>query len=105
MKFHVIKTDGLVEVGDCGANGLGREEERRIVDGNLERVKVLHAGRVVSMIVNERGAVQDPPLPINARATAVYWNATREGRTCVDYEPLSAPLIHGNAVLYEGLLP
>jgi hypothetical protein len=103
MKYHIIKPDGLVEVGQCTDKGLRYVDETNIVGGATERVKVLHEGRICDMVVNETGAVQDPPLPINARATAVYWSATRAGRTCLDFQPLTMPLIHGNAILYDGV--
>ena len=60
-------------------------------------------GKRTCMIVNETGAIQQPPLPINEAATAIYhtYPATRDGLT-PEQAWFKYPLIHGNvALLYE----
>lgn len=51
------------------------------------------------MIVNETGAIQDPPLPVNKKATDIYHNASRaRGQDWV-----GPPHVHGTVILYEGM--
>lgn len=75
----------------------------RIEDGGmLERVAVLFNDKRCDMIVDESGALKG--LPINARASLIYWTATCRGRTGASFDPLAGPLIHGRAVLYDGVV-
>lgn len=58
-----------------------RERMREIVDGDIEFVWVTFNDKRTCMIVNETGAVQNPPLPINQVATHIYhtYPARRDG--------------------------
>lgn len=106
MKYHVIYPHGDVATKECGRAGLPDIDMRQIVEGHIEVVHVLFNDQRCDMIVNETGCMKGmPALPINARATAIYWTATREGRTPLKWEPLTMPLVHGVAILYEGTLP
>lgn len=106
MKYHIIDPSGAVTNDECGRGGLPDVTMRRIIGGHIEVVHVLFNGERVDMVVNETGCMKGvPALPVNARATAIYWTATLEGRTPVKWEPLTMPLVHGVAILYEGMLP
>lgn len=110
MKVHYIHTDGTV-VPDT--HDLSDDFEKHVprfkahVHGNIELVSVIYDGKPATMLVNEVGAATDPSinpggqLPPNARATAIYWTATIIGVTRIPFEPLTAPMIHGNVVLIE----
>ena len=49
-----------------------RDRLRKIVGGDTEHVRVKYNGKYIHMIVNETGAIQDPPLPENPEATRIY---------------------------------
>jgi hypothetical protein len=111
MKAWLIHTDGNVQPYRPFVNpeskALTKEDHLRlfktlgIKDGGCtERVSVLFDGQICDMIVDESGAVNG--LPINARASLIYWTATCQGKTGAAYVPLVGPLVHGRAVLYEG---
>ena len=112
-KMHVIQPDGSVSTTEITALP-GRKELQAIVGGFHEPVRVLGAnGAEAVLVVNETGAINPaaafgeghenrPPLQPNARATAIYWTATILGRTGVRFDPFSAPMIHGPAVLFDG---
>jgi len=102
MKPHLLHPDGRVidsEVPD-GVR-LDHAALAAFVDGDIEYVAVLFNGKPATMIVNEMGAVSNPPLAPNARATAIYWAATIQGVTGVPFNALEDPLIYGPAVLLE----
>lgn len=97
---HIIQPDGTVDTK------LGTAYEatiREAIGGMPERVAVIFGGKPTLMYVEERSAVRN--LPINARATAIYWTATMQGRTGVHFDPLNAPMVHGTAVVLEGVSP
>jgi len=98
MTIRIIHPDGREETREGNAP-LSNENERTIVGGFVECVWVLHQGKRTLMIVNETGAVQDPPLPVNNKATEIYHNASRARGQ--DWE--GAPYIHGTVILYEGM--
>ena len=102
MRIHVIAPNGVVTFHQTGA-APPREWLQEQVGGDVEYVRVLFKDGESTMIVNESGGVQNPPLSVNARATAIYWTATILGRTGVKFDPLIEPLIHGTAVLIEGV--
>ncbi len=83
------------------------EKAKFVVGGPTELVAVLFNDKPATMIVNEVGASTDPginpagQLPVNARATAIYWTGTIKGITQVPFNPLADPLIHGPAILFE----
>lgn len=109
MKAHIIQVNGDVISYDNWPENIDERKDtlKQIVGGDLEYVAVLYEGEPATMIVNELGAVADPEtnpgglLAPNARATAIYWTATITGRTGADFKPLSAPMVHGHAVLIE----
>ena len=68
--------------------------------GMLECVSVLFNGKPCDMLVDESGAVNG--LPVNSRASLIYWTATCQGKTGAPFDPLFGPLIHGRAILYAG---
>lgn len=103
MKAWFLNIDGSVQ--PFANNGtLDFEKVNRalgIKDGGIvERVHVLFEGNRCDMLVDEDGVAKN--LPINARASLVYWTATHDGRTGAKFDPLHGPLIHGRAILYEG---
>lgn len=99
MKAHTIYPDGLVRESEIPQKDFPRAMLRELVGGDIEYVAVIFMEQPATMIVNERGAIEK--LPINARATAIYWTATIQGITGVAFDPLTAPMIHGIAVLIE----
>lgn len=99
MKAHTIQPNG--QVIDSELTKVDFELLRDYVGGDVELVAVLFNGQPATMIVNETGAIKTPPLPINARATAIYWTATIKGITPAQFNPLSDPMIHGPAMLLE----
>lgn len=117
MHYHIIQPDGTVlfEAGAVDPETLLKDNYRDLLaslaeivgGGGPEFVMVLYAGQVCTMVVDETGAtnIHGGPKRPNARATAIYWTATIQGRTDVAYDPLRAPMIHGTAVLFEGQLP
>ena len=98
--MHIINVDGSVISSECAAYP-GSRMMRDIVRGDIEFVRVLYQGKVTRMIVNENGAMGPRPLRPNARATAIYWTATCTGQTPAPFEPLTDPMVHGIAVLFE----
>lgn len=76
---------------------------REAVRGMPERVAVIFLGTLTLMYVEKKSAVNN--LEPNPRATAIYWTATIQGKTGVRFDPLNAPMIHGTAVLLEGVRP
>lgn len=107
IKVHSIEPDGTVNSSEWPADKLPRDKMRAIVGGEIEYAAVLFNDRPATMVVNEIGASFDKrinpkgPLQPNARATAIYWNATIRGRTGVTFEPLMMPMIHGTVLLLE----
>lgn len=101
MKAHTIYPDGQVREGEIPQKEFPTAMLRELVGGDIEYVAVIFDEKPATMIVNERGGVMNPPLAINARATAIYWTATAQGITGIAYEPLKAPMIYGTAVLIE----
>jgi hypothetical protein len=71
----------------------------------IEHVSVLYEGQRSHMWVDEEGATgwrDGYPLPVNKRATEIYWEASRRGGKRHNY--FDSPCIHGNAVLYSGIV-
>lgn len=114
MKYWIIQVDGSVHERKSD-RPLTPAEERAIVGApGSEHVKVLRGAKARSMIVNEcgAGAHGHERLPPNARATAIYWensmawSVNNPGEAPMGaYDPLTMPMIHGDVILYEGLLP
>lgn len=83
-----------------------------VLNGWVERVRVLWQGRQVTMYVNE--LAPSLHLPTNFKATAIYHNATRHGRGYDTYDDLSrSPLpylaedlvaVPGTVILWTGPL-
>jgi len=98
MTIRILHPDGREETRPGNAM-LPNDEAKKIVGGWTECVWVLHQGKRTCMLVNETGAIQDPPLPINKAATEIYHQASRaRGRDWV-----GPPHIHGTVILYEGM--
>lgn len=96
--IRIIHADGREETRE-GSTMLPSDEAKKIVGGWTETVWVLHQRKRTCMLVNETGAIQDPPLPINKKATEIYHNASRARGQ--DWK--GAPYIHGTVILYEGM--
>lgn len=97
---HVYEPDGGYRHWE--ANTLPeRTELVKLVGGHLEYVHVLFNEKPTYMVVNETGAIQRPPLPVNHAATDVYWNASR--RRGQEPNPKTWPRIHGTAVVLEDI--
>ena len=108
MKYHVIYPSGKIKSGEWAENDTTLYQQwKGVVDGFPELASVLYEGKPATLVVNDRGAVEDKAinpagvLPPNARATAIYWTATIIGRTGVTFAPLTSPMIHGTAILIE----
>ena len=85
-----------------------REDLKRLVGGDIEYVSVLYKGKPTKMVVNESGAVQDPPLPVNEKATEIYHAASlarkERGEDIRVLGPQRTwPKIHGVAVVLEDI--
>lgn len=106
MKYAIIVPSGGILTGVCKESGLPLEKMQQIVGcpqcSYVERVSVWFQDKPAEMYVNEEGLIHH--LPINARATAIYWTATILGRTPVPFDPLRDSVIHGTAILYFGRL-
>lgn len=92
----------LPMVGDlCGERNDHRTKwfaaAKDYVAGYIEIVWVLHTGRRTLMLVNEMGAMIG--LPPNERATHIYHAASKARGSSLLY----APLIYGNAMLFENV--
>ncbi len=111
IKVNLIAVDGKVYDREWPHPATSWKDFSRYakeyIGGPTELVAVLYNGQPATMIVNEVGASTDPDinptgqLPINARATAIYWTATIKGITPVPFNPLADPMIHGPAILIE----
>lgn len=100
VNLHILFVNG--EVVTCQQKTLpSRTELQKIVDGDIEYVNVLFKGKKSTMIVNEIGA-KNPPLPVNARATAIYCTHSLKTEPFV-FDILNSPLIHGTVVLLDGI--
>jgi hypothetical protein len=64
----------------------------------LDHVRVFWHGQYLDMFVDEMGSVNR--LPINVKATAIYWNNVRI-HDPARYKPDEMPTIHGTAVLFD----
>jgi hypothetical protein len=64
----------------------------------FEHVTVFWNDEYRDMFVDDTGVLKG--LPINARATAIYWNNTRIHMPD-DYDPETMAMIHGPAVLFD----
>jgi hypothetical protein len=100
--YTVIHPDGREQI-HRGWNALpSRESMQATVGGDIEYVHVLHKGKRTFMVVNEIGATDlkpGYPLPVNPKATEIYWAASRARGASVE----GAPHIHGVAILFEGI--
>lgn len=105
----IIRADGRREYQEFPSIYRGQEDAmeqlKTIVGGWVELVHVLYNGKPTYMVVNEEGAILQPPLPINIDATDIYHNATmiREKMT---RELARATLahIHGDVALLTGVI-
>lgn len=96
MKAYTISPNGTVLVhNDFKYSDINLLQS--IIGGYVEYVSVWYDGKPATLIVNEDGLTKG--LPPNARATSIYWTATILGKTGVAFNPLTDPLIVGNAVL------
>lgn len=102
--MKILKTDGTQYDEQCDDIYEGQKSMRgrlmEIVDGNTEHVHVLYKNEPVYMIVNETGAIQKPPLPVNKEASHIYHTnmAGQEGLT-IEQAFIEYPKIHGDVVL------
>ena len=103
-KMKILKTDGSKYDEECADVYEGQKPMRNrlmgIVGGYIEHVRVLYQNKYMYMIVNETGAVQKPPLPVNKEASHIYHTnmAEHEGLT-IEQAFIEYPKIHGDAVL------
>jgi len=105
--MKILKTDGTQTDEECvdvyeGQSSM-RERLKEIVGGDIEHVHVLYEEKPAYMVVNETGAVQSPPLPVNKEASHIYHaaSAKREGLT-LDQAFNEYPPVHGDvAVLFD----
>ncbi len=106
--YRILKVDGTETAGvftpiaDKPLYPQLREMIARILQeqrpgSHLEHVAVLHQGKRCSMFVDEDGVANG--LPINQRATSVYWAASTARGDPPD--PVTAPRIHGLAILFD----
>ena len=118
-KLIKMNADGTSSEEDFPAEWAGDDPEKKarlkeIVGSEIEYVFVLHKGKRTAMIVNEMGAILTPPLPINKKATKIYWRASvmRHLNLSEDeYEAMFDVLwgnpdmnyIHGDVALLEGV--
>ena len=105
--MRIYRTDGTTYDEDCDDVFEGQSPMynrlKEIVDGDVEYVHVLYDGEPKYMVVNEIGAVMDPPLPINKEASHIYHAATMRRENISKESAFSdMPKIHGDAVvLYD----
>ena len=103
-KMKIIKADGTQFDEECADTYEGQDSMRgrlqEIVGGDIEHIHVLYKEKPTYMIVNETGAVQNPPLPINKAASHIYhtWAAQQEGKT-IEQAFNEMPPIHGDVAL------
>lgn len=97
MKAYIIHHSGQVATRELDPSK-DFETCQGLVEGYVEVVSVLVNKKPSTMYVNEDGIAQG--LPVNARATAIYWTATIQGVTGTPFDPLRDPLIHGTVVLF-----
>lgn len=81
----------------CTVQQVSRNALASLLNDEPEFAAVLYDGDAVTLVVGETSALKQ--LSPNARATGIYWTATIKGLTGVKYEPLTAPMIHGPAIL------
>lgn len=99
MTIRILHPDGREETRP-GNEQLKFADERAIVGGFVEVVWVLHQGKRTCMLVHETGAIENPPLPINTKATDIYHQASKaRGKDWV-----GPPFVHGTVILYEGMV-
>lgn len=104
MKVHLISVDGKVTEYDWRDKAaISGQFLRETIHGFAEYVAVLYNGKPATLIVNETGAIDCDQVKFapNARATAIYWTATIQGRTPATFNPLQDPMVHGPAILVE----
>ena len=65
---------------------------------DFEHVNVFWEGEYRDMFVDEIGQLKD--LPINMRATVIYWNNVKV-HSPTEYDPDRMPLIFGKAVIFD----
>lgn len=106
VKYFILRADGRIEPGECP---LPRDfaERHVVIDGVVrsvigadnfpEHVTVFHAGRYVSMFVDETGQLKN--LPHNEFATTIYRNNLLTHEPGV-HDPEDMPDIAGDAVLF-----
>lgn len=107
-KMIILKTNGdrresvFPEIYS-GQNGL-RKQLQEIVGGDIEFVTVLYNDQRTTMVVNETGAIQNPPLPVNKEASHIYHTAQsrRDGIT-LDVAFREYPRIHGDVAILDGV--
>lgn len=105
--IHVIQPDGLEQTWEADTPP-EPERLRKIVAGDIEYVSVLYKEEYTYMVVNELGAIMDPPLPVNVAATRIYHAnnhaRARRGDDMSSFGPSESwPKIHGVAVVLEGM--
>ena len=105
--IHVIRPDGEEETWEANTPPeRGRLQE--IVGNSIEYVAVLYKRERTYMVVNETGAIQDPPLPVNEAATRIYHANNRarikRGEDLSSFGPPHTwPKVHGVVVVLEGI--
>lgn len=105
--LHIVKTDGSNTTEPFPAMfdyDRDNKRMREIVGGDIEFVWVEYEGQRTCMIVNETGAIQSPPLPVNEWATRIYhtWPAKRDGLT-LEQARDAYPTVHGDVALLENV--
>lgn len=102
--MRVYKADGTMFEEPCDGIYEGQKAMRsrlmEIIGGYVEHVRVIFDGKIMALIVNEEGALMEPPLPVNETATKIYHTnvAIMSGRTFNEMRR-NGPLIYGDAVL------
>lgn len=99
---HIIPPEGEIRHEDLVAAPTLNWMRDRIGGGYVEYVSVLYQGRPTTMLVDEEGATNfrpGYPLPVNERATEIYWEASRRRGVRHDH---NSPRVYGTAVVLEG---
>lgn len=105
-RMHILTPDSQVESLEVSAAPENDAISNQHLGGDfVQAVKVLYGGASRWMLIGERSGAAEPPLQPNARATAIYWTAACQGRTVTQFDPLHARVIHGTAILFEGVEP